>query len=133
MVGQKEPCPAALDNKSIKSNRKAGIVFLAVAFVMIHQSDAAGLNVATPLSSSPSRPTQIGRITAVQARMARAALGLPMAKVAAATGCTKMTLSRFENGGALSGKTNSSIRNFYESHGVQFSADAYYHAVRSPK
>ncbi len=65
--------------------------------------------------------------------MARAALGLSMAKVAAAIGCTKMTLSRFENGGELSGKTNSSIRNFYESHGVQFVADAYYHAVRAPK
>jgi len=65
--------------------------------------------------------------------MARAALGLSMAKVAAAIGCTKMTLSRFENGGELSGKTNSSIRNFYESHGVQFPADAYYHSVRAPK
>ena len=100
---------------------------------MTHQSDAAGLKVATPLSSSSSRPAKIIRITGVQAHMARAALGLSMAKVAAAIGCTKMTLSRFENGGELSGKTNSSIRNFYESHGVQFPADAYYHAVRSPK
>lgn len=102
---------------------------------MTHQSDAAGSKEVRPLplSSSPSRPTQIGRITAVQARMARAALGLSMAKLSSAIGCTKMTISRFENGGALSGKTTSSIRSFYESHGVQFVADAYYHAVRAPK
>ena len=43
-----------------------------------------------------------------------------MDKVAASIGCTKMTISRFENGGELSGKTNSSIRNFYESHGSSF-------------
>ena len=102
---------------------------------MTHQSDAAGSKEVRPLplSSSPSRPTQIGRITAVQARMARAAIKKTLAEVAEATGCTKMTLSRFENGGALSGKTTSSIRSFYESHGVQFVADAYYHAVRAPK
>ncbi len=102
---------------------------------MTHQSDAAGSKEVRPLplSSSPSRPSKIARITGVQARMARAAIGLSMDKVAASIGCTKMTISRFENGGELSGKTNSSIRNFYESHGVQFSADAYYHGVRSPK
>ena len=100
---------------------------------MTRQPDAAGLSAQQPLSSSPSRPTQIGRITAVQARMARAAIKKTLAEVAEATGCTKMTLSRFENGGALSGKTTSSIRGFYESHGVQFVADAYYHVVRSPK
>ncbi len=65
--------------------------------------------------------------------MARAALGLSLAKVASAIGCTKMTLSRFENGWELSGKVLNAVRNFYESHGVQFSADAYYHAVRAPK
>lgn len=100
---------------------------------MTHQSDAAGLSASTPLSSSPSRPTKIGRITAVQARMARAAIKKTLAEVAEAIGCTKMTLSRFENDGALSGKTTSSIRRFYESHGIQFTADAYYHAVRAPR
>lgn len=102
---------------------------------MTHQPDAAGSKEAQPLplSSAPSRPTQIGRITAVQARMARAAIKKTLAEVAEATGCTKMTLSRFENGGALSGKTTSSIRSFYESHGIQFAADAYYHAVRAPR
>jgi len=102
---------------------------------MTHQSDAAGSKEVRPLplSSSPSRPAKIIRITGVQARMARAALGLSLAKVASAIGCTKMTLSRFENGWELSGKVLNAVRNFYESHGVQFSADAYYHAVRAPK
>ena len=133
MVGREKPCSATLDNKSIQSNRKAGIVFLAVAFVMTHQSDVAGSSASLLLSSSPSRPAKIGRITSTQFRMARAAIKKTLAEVAAATGCTKMTLSRFENDGALSGKTTSSIRSFYESHGIQFVAGAYYHSVRAPK
>jgi DNA-binding XRE family transcriptional regulator len=100
---------------------------------MTFQSDAAGLSASTPLSSSPSRPAKIIRITGVQAHMARAALGLSMAKVASAIGCTKMTLSRFENGWELSGKVLNAVRSFYESHGIQFVADAYYHSVRAPK
>ena len=100
---------------------------------MNHQSDATGLNVATPLSSSLSRPAIIGRITATQARMARAALGISLADVAEATGCALITISRVENDGVVSRKNANVIRRYYEEHGIQFSADAYYHAVRAPK
>lgn len=79
------------------------------------------------------RPTQIGRITAVQARMARAAIGRSLADVAAATGCALKTISRIENDGVVSRKNASVIRRFYEERGIQFAADAYYHAVRAPK
>ena len=100
---------------------------------MTHQPDAAGSKEAQPLplSSAPSRPTQIGRITAVQARMARAALGRSLSDVAAATGCALTTISRIENDGVVSRKNASAIRRFYEDRGIQFVSDAYYQAVRA--
>lgn len=96
---------------------------------MTHQSDAAGLKVATPLSSSSSRPA----ISSAQFRMARAALKKNISEVSKATGCAIKTISLLENDGAISMKNVGVIRRYYEERGVQFSADAYYHAVRAPK
>ena len=66
---------------------------------MNHQPGGAGLNAereALPLSSSPSRPTQIGRITAAQARMARAATGKTQGYVAQKVGCALGTVCMCE-------------------------------------
>ncbi len=99
---------------------------------MTHQSDAAGLNVATPLSSSPSRPA-ISSVSSAQFRMARAALKKNISEVSKATGCAIKTISLLENDGTISMKNVGVIRRFYEDRGIQFAADAYYHSVRAPK
>lgn len=65
--------------------------------------------------------------------MARAALGRTLAEIATATGCALITISRIENNGVVSRKNAGVIRRYYEERGIQFAADAYYHAVRAPK
>lgn len=95
----------------------------------------AGLRELQPLSSPPlRRPAQIGRITAVQARMARAALGRTQGDVATATGCAIKTIVHFEgNSESASRKNANVIRAYYESLGVKFDGDAYNHIVKVPK
>lgn len=104
---------------------------------MTNQSGGAGLNAgreALPLSSSPSRPTQLGRITTIQARMARAALRKTQSEVAAGTGCHISTIFIFErNTGDVSRKNAGVIRRYYEDMGVAFIADAYSHVVKVAK
>ncbi len=102
---------------------------------MTHQSGRAGLNApSAPLSSSPRFPSQLGRITAIQARMARAALGRTQGEVAAGTGCAINTIVEIErNTESVSRKNSGVIRRYYEDLGVSFIADAYGHIVRMAK
>lgn len=102
---------------------------------MTHQSGSAGLNAASPpLSSGPRFPAQIGRISAIQARMARAALGRSQGDVAMATGCAISTVYLLETrADAVSKKNAGVIRRYYEDLGVSFIADAYGHVVRLAK
>lgn len=88
-----------------------------------------------PLSSSPQRfPTQIGRITSVQARMARVAIGRTQGEVAVATGCAIKTIVAFElNPERVSRKNANVIRSYYEGLGIRFIADVYHHIVGFPK
>lgn len=92
--------------------------------------------VVMSFSSSPPRPALplVGRITSAQARMARAALGKTQGEVAASVGCALRTLLAFErNTGDVSKKTANAIRSHYESLGIRFGADAYFHVVKLPK
>ena len=89
----------------------------------------------SPLSSSyRHRPSQIGRITPAQARMARAAIGRNQGEVARATGCAISTVHLMEHtADEVSRKNAGVIRRHYEEMGVQFWADAYFHIVAVPK
>lgn len=102
---------------------------------MTHQSGSAGLNAASPsLSSSPRFPAKLGRITAIQARMARAALGRTQGEVATGTGCSILTIVEFEkNSESASRKNANVIRRYYEDLGIFFIADAYGHVVKVAK
>lgn len=89
----------------------------------------------SPLSSSHRhRPSQIGRITTTQARMARAAIDRSQTQVARATGCAISTVHLMEHtADEVSRKNAGVIRSYYEELGVKFFADAYYHVVAIPK
>jgi hypothetical protein len=102
---------------------------------MTDQSGGAEGSRGSPLSSSPQhRPAQIGRITQIQARMARAALRKTQSEVAAGTGCHLSTIFIFErNTGDVSRKNAGVIRKYYEDLGVSFIADAYSHVVKVAK
>lgn len=93
-------------------------------------------SVVMPFSSSPPRPALplVGRITSAQARMARTALGKTQGEVAASVGVALRTLFAFEqNAGDVSKKNANVIRSYYESLGIRFDADAYFHVVKVPK
>lgn len=109
---------------------------------MTHQSGSvAGLNAtsaavaASPLSSTPQRfPAHLGRITAIQASMARAALGRTQGEVANGSGCSiKTVLAMESNPETVSRKNANVIRRYYEDLGVFFIADAYGHVVKVAK
>lgn len=100
---------------------------------MTHQSGGSA-SIFRESIPKPSRPTQIGRITTTQARMARAALGKTQGEVAAGTGCSMRQIGIFEhNTGNVSKKNADVIRRYYEDLGITFIADAYGHTVRVPK
>jgi DNA-binding XRE family transcriptional regulator len=99
---------------------------------MILPGETACLKVAMPLSSStPLRPfISAGRITATQARMARAALGISQGEVAKSIGCAIKTVCMFEQNTELVSRKNSNvIRAYYESLGIRFIDDSYFHTV----
>ena len=98
--------------------------------------EVARLKVVVPLSSSvPSRPpSSDGRITAVQARMARAALGISQGDVAKFTGCAIKTVYLFEQNAALVSRKNANVfRAYYESLGIRFIDDATAHIVAASR
>jgi len=118
-----------------RANRHAPRIGAGEDRTMTDQSGGAEGTRGSPLSSSPRhRPTQIGRITSVQARMARAAIDRNQTQVARATGCAIGTVHLFERTADEVSKKNAGvIRRHYEEMGVQFWADAYFHIVAVPK
>jgi transcriptional regulator with XRE-family HTH domain len=60
------------------------------------------------------------RITAAQARMARAALEWSLDQAAAATGVSRRTVLRLEQGESLQARNVAAIRAGYEAAGVRF-------------
>ena len=69
---------------------------------------------------SPQGSDNLASLTAVQSRMARAAVGLGVRELADAAGVSTNTITRFERGEALSSRTLSSIRVALEEAGVEF-------------
>lgn len=69
---------------------------------------------------SPQGSDDLAPLTAVQSRMARAAVGLGVRELADAAGVSTNTITRFERGEALSPRTLSAIRAALEEAGVEF-------------
>jgi len=59
-------------------------------------------------------------ITAIQVKMARAALGLGVRELAKFSGVTANTVSRFENGNDVLASTLNAMRKSLEKRGIEF-------------